>query len=130
MHHGLLVAREVEAQAIAALLQGLADAGHVAVAEDAEHAGHEAPLHAVALAVLAGQELHDRLRGGETSRLHRHLPVALVMGTRGSGTREDQLSRIQWCVGSSQKAIERCSAGPASTFRKYRSWSGLAASGP
>ena len=43
------------------LQQGLADAGNVTVAEDAEGAGNEAVLDAVTLGVLVGQEANDCL---------------------------------------------------------------------
>ena len=52
MDHRLFVAALVIAQRAAGLVQGLADAGDVAVAEDAEHAGEERLLPAVAFAAL------------------------------------------------------------------------------
>jgi len=54
---------------------------------------------------------------GDADALHRILPAAEVIGSRGSVS--VQVPRIQWWFGSSQKAIVRSSAGPASTFRKY-----------
>ena len=44
-------------------------------------------------------------------------PTAEVIGKRGSGVIVFQMSRTQWCVGSSQKAIVRSAFGPANTFR-------------
>ena len=57
----LLVARLVVAE-VGHLLQRLADARHVAVAEDAEAAGEERLSRAVALDVLVLQERDERLR--------------------------------------------------------------------
>ena len=62
VHHRLLVAALVVAQPIAHLIERLADAGDVAVAEDAEDAGKERLPPAVALAELDAQEPHQRLR--------------------------------------------------------------------
>jgi hypothetical protein len=65
VHHRLLVARQVVGQVRAAgqrgLEQRLPDAGHVAVPEDAEAAGDQPLLDAVALAVLGGEETDDCL---------------------------------------------------------------------
>ena len=47
------------------LQQRLADAGHVAVAEDAEAAGEELAALAVAFDVLVGQEANGGLGDGE-----------------------------------------------------------------
>ena len=52
----LLIAALVVAHPIAHLIQRLADAGDVAVAEDAEHAGKKRLAPTVALAELDAQE--------------------------------------------------------------------------
>jgi hypothetical protein len=92
----LLVPAEVEGKPVARLLQGLADAAHVAVAEDPEDAGEEAALDTVALGVLLREELDEGLGHGEASRLHRRAPRSEVSGTRGSGFVRVQASRTQW----------------------------------
>ena len=65
VHHRLLVARQHVGQPLGigelGLEQRLPDARHVAVAEDAEAAGDQPLLDAVALGVLVGQEPHQRL---------------------------------------------------------------------
>ena len=63
--HRLLVARQIVAQGCSLLLQGLADTGDVAMAEDAEHAAKKRLLAAVARRSLLRHESHHRLR-------HRH----------------------------------------------------------
>ena len=60
--HGLLVARLVVGQQVRSLVERLADAGHVAMAEDSKAAVHEAMLGAVALDVLCAEKSHQRLR--------------------------------------------------------------------
>ena len=110
MHHRLLVARVVEGQRVLLLEQRLADAGDVAVAEDAEAARDQALLHAVALAVLDAQEPDQRLRHRQS-----HLVFAFVIGSRGSISWSAQLSRIQAWSGSSTKFHSRTL--PAITFR-------------
>jgi hypothetical protein len=52
------------------LQQRLAYAGDVAVPEDAKTARHQAVLDAVTLAVLIGQEPHQRLGDGEANGGH------------------------------------------------------------
>ena len=100
VHHRLFVARRVVRQAIAVLVQRLADAGHVAVAEDAEAAGEEAVTDAVALHLLDGQEADQGLGGCETglaqdastssiatgrrSRNERHAASPITSGARAS----------------------------------------------
>ena len=61
VHHRLLVPREVHGQPVSRLQERLADAGHVAVAENRRHAGEERLFHAVETRVLLGQEFDDRL---------------------------------------------------------------------
>ena len=69
VHHRLLVAALVVGQLTGrqqlGLQQRLADAGDVAVAEDAEAAGEELLPLAVALAPLVGEEAHHGLGHGE-----------------------------------------------------------------
>ena len=116
--HGLLVAGEVVGQVRAAvqlgLQQRLADAGDVAVAEDAEAPGDQPLLAAVALGVLGGQEPDERLRDGEPDG-HACL-LGWVSGSRGSSSWCSQVPRIQACSGSSVKRHAR-SPGPAMTLR-------------
>ena len=114
--HALLVAGHVVGEPVGVLAQGLAHAGHVPVAEDPEAAGEQALLLAVALAVLAGQELDQGLGRGQPPCLH-VLPPALVIGSRGSIGWPSQVPRTQAWAGSSQKRQARSSAGPAMTLR-------------
>ena len=116
MDHALLVAGHVVGELVRVLAQGLADAGDVAVAEDAEAAGEQALLPAVALAVLVGQELDQGLGHGQPSGAGHQLPPGPVMGRRGSMSWPSQVPRTQAWAGSSQKRQAR-SAGPAITLR-------------
>ena len=68
MHHRLLVAGLIVGQRAPALLQGLPQTAHVAMAEDAEHGRYQPPPGAVQLAVLNRQVLHHRLPHGEAFR--------------------------------------------------------------
>ena len=113
VHHGLLVPALVVPQVIARLQQRLADTGDVAVTEDAEAASKEPAGDAVALAVLDGEEADEGLRHRQP---HGASP-AEVRGSRASTCWDSQLPRIHACAGSSQNAIDRSAAGPASTFR-------------
>ncbi len=97
------------------LEQGLADAGDVAVAEDPEAAGDQPLPGAVALAVLGGQEAHQRLGHREPDGHVR--AFAVVSGSRGSISWDSQVARIQACAGSSVKRQARSSEAPAITFR-------------
>jgi hypothetical protein len=88
VHHRLFVSALVIAQAIAHLVQRLADAGDVAVAEDAKHAGKEALPMSVALAVLDAQESHERLGHRQSNRrMQRVLPVKLQVPSAKLQTR-------------------------------------------
>ena len=69
--HGLLVAREVVAKRVAMLLQRLADAGDVAVAENPEHAAEKRLLMSVARGPLPREESHERLRHRQPYRAGR-----------------------------------------------------------
>ncbi len=62
MHHCLFVPHEVIRQHRPGFLQRFADAGDVAVAEDAEHAADERLFAAVAHGALLRKEADDRLR--------------------------------------------------------------------
>ena len=101
------------------LEQRLGDARHVAVPEDAEAAGEEPLLGAVALGPLDGQEPDQRLGDGEPYGTHAapSLPAADVSGSRGSTCWPRQVPRTQACAGSSQNSQARSSAGPAITLR-------------
>ena len=124
VHHGLLVAGLVVAQdvlglagvlLVLALQQRLADAGDVAVTEDAPAAGEERGLDTVSLDVLHLEEAHDRLRDGQPGG-HRSSSRA-QNGSRGSTSWSAQVSRTQPCAGSSQMRQARSSPGPAITLR-------------
>ena len=100
MHLGLLVARLVIPHPVGVLLERLADTGDVSMPEDAEHAGEERALAAVALDVLRGEEEHQRLRHGEAlglvvSPTHVTALGAPTSGTRGSRGNDFQVSLIQ-----------------------------------
>src|ERR671916_234720 len=61
VYHRLLVAGLVVREAVGVLLERLADAGDVTVAEDTEAASEETSLRSVSLYVLLRQETHQRL---------------------------------------------------------------------
>ncbi len=83
VHHGLFVAALVVRHRVGVLQQRLADAGDVAVAEDAPGGADEPLPHAVAFGVLGGQEAYERLGDRQPGR-HR-CPSRLVWGTSGAG---------------------------------------------
>jgi hypothetical protein len=64
VHQGLLVAALDERHRVAELVQGLAEAGHVAVAEDAQGGRDQPAALAVGHRVLPGQVGHDGLGDG------------------------------------------------------------------
>ena len=72
VHHRLLVASQVVAQCGPVLLEGLADAGDVAVPEDSEHPTEERLLAAVTRRMLLRQEPDHRLGHGQTHAGGRH----------------------------------------------------------
>ena len=74
MHAGLLVA-DWNIGKVRILLQRLADARDVAVAEYAEHSGKERVLRTVALHILILQIADQRLGHGESPRLHAAPPA-------------------------------------------------------
>ena len=117
MDHGLFVACQIIGEVVAVLEERLSETGHVAVTEDPKATREESTLLVVALDRLHAQESHQRLGHGESHRTARHD----VIGSRGSTTCVLHDPRTQSWVGSSQKAIVRSGAGPASTFKKYRS---------
>ena len=65
MDHALLVAGLVEAEVLAVLQQRLADAGDVAVTEDADGSAEERLDVPVAFDLLSSQETDDRLADGQ-----------------------------------------------------------------
>lgn len=67
---GLLVAALIVAQLGGVLFEGLAEAGDVAVAEDAPGAGEEAVLAAIAGDVLRGEVADEGLGHCEALRCH------------------------------------------------------------
>ena len=79
-HLGLLVARLMEAQQMRKLLQGLAQPGHIAVAENTPCAGEKGLLQSVAFGVLVHQVQHQRLRRCEPFRVHPLAPLSLSAG--------------------------------------------------
>src|SRR5262249_20039918 len=89
--HRLLVAGLVVGQRAGSLdlglQQGLADAGDVAVAEDAEAAGEQLVLHAVPFAALRGEEADQRLGDGEPYRVRGH-HIVLPCSKAGPGAAE------------------------------------------
>ncbi len=108
VHHRLLVAGQDVAQA-AVLLQRLADAGDVAVAEDAQHPGEERLLHPVALDVLRGQERHQRLRHRPPDG--RHLTAPSVS------------PRTKWrCTTRAKITIGSAPITPAAAIGPYSIW--------
>ena len=70
MHHRLLVPALVVGQELGALVERLADAADVAVAEDAEAAAEEAVLDAVPLDVLHREEAQEGLRRRQPDARH------------------------------------------------------------
>ena len=78
-HLRLLVAALVIAQLGGVLFEGLAEAGDVAVAEDAPGAGEEAVLAAIAGDVLRGQVADEGLGHGEAGGGRWHAAVSFQM---------------------------------------------------
>lgn len=77
MRHALLVLALDEAEAVHFLQQSLTDAGHVAVAEDAECSAEECVVLAVALDLLHLEESDNRLsdrQGDFPVACHRIVP--------------------------------------------------------
>src|SRR4029077_77708 len=108
VHHRLLVARQDVAQA-AVLLEGLADAGDVAVTEDPEHAGQERRPLAVALDLLLGQEGDERLRGRHPHRAHLTAPRVRP--------------RTKWrCTRRAKITIGSAPMTPAAAIGPYSTW--------
>ena len=74
MGHALLVAALVHPQRAAVLLQRLADAEYVAVAENGEDTGDELALHAIDFDVLVIEKLHQGLGHGQSRCAHGYFP--------------------------------------------------------
>ena len=86
VHAGLLVAHQ-DVFEIGILLQRLPNAGHVAVTEDAEHAGEECVLLSIALDVLILQEKNQGLRHCQATRSPVLLAVSLTLSpSAGAGS--------------------------------------------
>ena len=66
MGHALFVAALVHHQVAAVLLQGLAEAQHIAMPENSEYPGDELTLYAIDLDVLIIQKLHQGLGHGQS----------------------------------------------------------------
>ena len=98
---------------VARLEQRLPDAGDVAVAEDAEAAGDQPLLDAVALGVLVARK---RTSAWATVSLMRYLLEPRVTAAADRAPGLPRRPRIQACAGSSVKRHAR-SPGPAITFR-------------
>ena len=83
---GLLVLRPEVAQVlrVAELLERLAEAGNVAVAEDSPDARDEPLLASVALDVLLGEEPDDGLTHGQSDGAHRSISLAQPIATKVS----------------------------------------------
>ena len=105
VHHGLLVAGLVVGQEVRVvgveLREGLPDARDVAVAEDAEGAGHGALAVVAVDGDLAGEELHQRLThghaaggGARAGGAHTEGPSG-VNGSRGSSSSPAHVDRTQ-----------------------------------
>ncbi len=96
MDHRLLVASLVVAE-VGVLLERLADAGDVAVAEDAEAAGEEGLLHAVALGILLLQERDQRLCHRQTERcLFAHASSHSLFSRQSAVRSRQRLSAIAY----------------------------------
>ena len=142
MHHALLVAGQVVLQAVLplrrldlVLQEGLAQTGHIPMAEDAEHAGEELLLLPVPLAVLVGEKADQGLAHGQSDPVLAHGCVGRVVahcaslgvvggvlsgrviGSRLSTSWLCHVSRIQWWMGSSVISQVPSAAGPAITLR-------------
>ena len=88
--HRLLVVALEERELGAVLVDGLPEAVHVPVSEDAEHPRHEAPGVPVAFAELHLQEADDRLRGRQPDCASRQ--GVLLTGFRGTRPSSDPSS--------------------------------------
>jgi hypothetical protein len=74
VRHGLLVMRPVGRQAVPHLVERLADARHIAMAEDREDAREDRHCFSVDDGLLRGQIAGKRLGHCEADRLHGVLP--------------------------------------------------------
>ncbi len=141
--HRLLVLAAPGRQLVLDRLQGLAQAGDVAVAEDREHAGKQRHLGPVELGALRHQPAHQRLRHGETDGGHGWPPCrpfgrgSLASGgarvktaaqagnsarrPRLSAARANTRSRVTRISAWWLRVIATCSASPARRPRSNRS---------
>ena len=101
VHQGLFVAALDERHRLVQLVQGLAQAGHVAVAEDAQGGGDQPAALAVGNGVLPGQVGHHRLGDGQSDG-------------GGRGHRRGSFSRVE-------AEVERAETGrPRAQVRRGR----------
>ena len=105
------LARPVGVDAVLELVlqQGLPDAGHVAVAEDAEAACEQLLSFTVTFAPLIDQKAHGGLGHGEPNGAGASV-IASLEGSRGSMGWAGQVSRTQPWAGSSQ--MSQAAPGP------------------
>ena len=93
--HSLLALAAVRRQDVSRFLERAAEACHVAVTKDREHAGEERDFLAVDDRALRDNEPDDRLSHRQLDGLHVLAPAALVIGQRGSVAWPVHESRIQ-----------------------------------
>jgi hypothetical protein len=87
---------ERHAARVAELLERLAEAGDVAVAEDAPHARDEAGLDAVALGVLGREESDDGLPDRQADRAHGRSSPSRSSAQPPAGSRHRRLGAIDY----------------------------------
>ena len=78
MNHPLLVARLVIGEQLRVLRKRLADAGHIAVAEDPETPLDEPMLDPIALDMLDGEKTDERLSHGQANRAHHRVTTTFL----------------------------------------------------
>ena len=113
MDLGLLVLGPVQghAQGVTELLEGLAQAGHIAVPEDAPEAGDEAALAAIPFGILGGAKTHDGLAHGQPDCVHRASLAQPIAGTVSSrlGPRQHRCGAGAMTIG---RTVPVTAAGP------------------
>ena len=87
--HGLLVVRAISRQLFAYLIQRFADASHVAVAEDREHAAEQRQF-AIEVRTQCCQIAHQCLRHGQADRAAHALPPVRLTRTEILTTRHEE----------------------------------------
>ena len=92
--HRLLVLPAPCRQLVLDGLERLGQGRHVAVPEDAEHAGEDGDVVPVDHRPLSQQPAHDRLCGGQSDRLHRVLSLARLEG--GPSCPRAGMARATW----------------------------------